>query len=122
EYDLSRVRHLIFGAAPMSNEVIAAVKQRFPHFILRNTWGMTEVCGAAVTAAPEYQGFEHAHTIGKVLGSMSIKVVDPSSGEEVGSGDAGEVMVKGPNVAIGYLNNNRATSETFEPDGWLHTG
>jgi long-subunit acyl-CoA synthetase (AMP-forming) len=107
----------------MSNEVIAAVRQRFPHFILRNTWGMTEVCGAATTCAPQYQGFEHAHTVGKALGGMSVKVIDPASGDEVSQpGEAGEILVKGPTVTMGYLANERATRETFEPDGWLHTG
>ncbi|KAJ9605985.1 hypothetical protein H2200_009834 [Cladophialophora chaetospira] len=122
EYDLSKVRNLIYGAAPMSNEVIAAVKQKYPHFILRQTWGMTEVCGAATTCAPQYQGFEYAHTVGKALGSMSVKVVDPISGEEVPAGEPGEIMVKGPNVTMGYLDNPKATRETFEPDGWLHSG
>ncbi|KIW70046.1 hypothetical protein PV04_02357 [Phialophora macrospora] len=122
QYDLSNVKYLIFGAAPMSLQVITAVRQKFPHFLLRNIWGMTEVCGCATTLAPQYQRPENDHTVGKVIGSMSIKVVDPASGEEVQTGEVGEILLKGPTVTMGYLGNERATRETFEPDGWLHTG
>lgn len=122
EYDLSAFKLLLYGAAPMSNEVLVMFNQRFPHVVLRNNWGMTEVCGAASTPAQQHQAFKYAHTVGKALGSMSVKVVDPESGKELGHGQVGEIMVKGPTVTMGYLDNERATRETFEPDGWLHTG
>lgn len=122
EYDLSVVKLLAYGAAPMSTEVLAMFNQKFPHVVLRNNWGMTELCGGAATPAQQYQRLEYAHTAGKVLGSMSVKVVDPVSGKELAHGQVGEIMIKGPTVTMGYLDNERATRETFEPDGWLHTG
>ena len=49
-------------------------------------------------------------------------IVDPVSEEPLGIGDDGEVWVRGPQVMAGYLNNAKATADTIDNDGWLHTG
>lgn len=84
-------------------------------------WGMTEISGLGTTHsrhAPNLHG-----SIGVALPGVAVKVApfdDPAG--ECGPGDAGELMVKGPIVMMGYFNNPEATAQTVEPDGWLHTG
>src|SRR6266536_3917698 len=91
QYDLSGIKQVIYGAAPISIEIIAALRKRFPHFRMRNSWGMTEVTGAAAVLPAEYQDWEHAHMIGKPLAGMDMKVVDPITGKELGDNENGEV-------------------------------
>ena len=50
------------------------------------------------------------------------QVVDIKNGRELGSGEEGEIWVRGPQVMKGYLNNPQATAATIDPHGWLHTG
>jgi 4-coumarate--CoA ligase len=79
------------------------VKKRFPHFWMRNTWGMTEVTGAAATSPPELQSFENAHTVGKALPGMSIKAIDPITGKEVGPNENGEVRISYKLFVISFV-------------------
>jgi acyl-CoA synthetase (AMP-forming)/AMP-acid ligase II len=57
-----------------------------------------------------------------LLPNMEGTVVDPASGAELGPHERGELLVCGPNIMRGYLNNPDATAITMEPGGWLHTG
>lgn len=86
---------------------------------------MTESCSCATVTVIGEDSYEHAHTVGRVCASTTIKIVD-EQGAEVAAGMPGEMLVKGPQVAMGYLNNERATAETFELDAaggrWLRTG
>ena len=50
------------------------------------------------------------------------QVIDITSGRELGSGEEGEIWMRGPQVMKGYLNNPQATAATVDPQGWLHTG
>ena len=59
--------------------------------------------------------------VGKLCPNVEAKVVK-SDGREVGFGERGEFLVRGPNVFGGYWRNPRATQSTVTPDGWLHTG
>lgn len=52
----------------------------------------------------------------------TFQIVDTTTGEELPTGKAGEIMVRGPTVMLGYLNRPDATAESIERDGWLHTG
>ena len=54
--------------------------------------------------------------------NTEVRVVDPATGEDLGTGAEGELWVRGPQVMKGYLNNEEATRHTIDDDGWLHTG
>jgi len=51
-----------------------------------------------------------------------VRVIDPATGEDLGVGQEGELWVRGPQVMKGYLNNDEATRNTIDDEGWLHTG
>ena len=53
---------------------------------------------------------------------MEAKVIDTQTGEALGSGAEGELLMRGPNVMRGYLNRESETAATIDVDGWLHTG
>ena len=61
-------------------------------------------------------------SIGPPLSRTKSKIVDLSTGEDLGSGQQGELLVSGPQMMKGYLKNEEATRQMIEPDGWLHTG
>ena len=60
--------------------------------------------------------------MGTLLPSTECRIVDPETGTDLGTGQAGEVWVRGPQVMKGYLHNPEATARTVDRDGWLHTG
>lgn len=121
-YDLSHLQRFSSGAAPLSNEVIQELKRRFPNTGFKQGYGMTESC-SCITAHPvEKSTYEYAHRGGSIVANTEVKVIDPDTGAELGYNEPGEILARGPQVVMGYLNNPEATRETFDADGWLHTG
>ena len=57
-----------------------------------------------------------------MVSNTEVKIIDPDSGKECGLDEPGEIWARGPQVVMGYLNNDKATRETFDKDGFLHTG
>ncbi len=80
---------------------------------------MTETSSQIVTLAPEYS-FSKLGSAGKPLFPSQLKIVNPN-GELADPGEAGEILVKGPNVTKGYLNREEETVKKIK-DGWLSTG
>lgn len=121
-YDLSHVTKFSSGAAPLSAEVIQSLKRRFPSAGFKQGYGMTESC-SCITAHPlEKSTYEYAHRVGTIVANTEVKIVDPDTGKELGYDTPGEIFARGPQIVMGYLNNEKATRETFDADGWLHTG
>jgi acyl-CoA synthetase (AMP-forming)/AMP-acid ligase II len=119
-FDLSSLRWIMSGAAPLDAELQVAVAARLRCKALQG-YGLTE-------ASPVTHGWgEHADevvpgTIGPLIPSTEARVVDIATGEDVAPGEPGEVWVRGPQVMAGYLDNPQATALTVDSDGWLHTG
>lgn len=121
-YDLSSVTAVAFGAAPAGKELIEGVMKRFPNLaLIQQGYGMTETGGLA-TANP------HLHPSKYLMGScgipiptIEIKVVDEKN-NELGPMQKGEICIRGPSIMKGYMNNEKATRETIDKDGWLHSG
>jgi acyl-CoA synthetase (AMP-forming)/AMP-acid ligase II len=65
--------------------------------------------------------YKNAHAVGTVVASTTVKIVK-DDGTEAGVGEPGEILAKGPQIVMGYLNNEKATRESFDKDGYLHTG
>ncbi|EOD44087.1 putative 4-coumarate- ligase protein [Neofusicoccum parvum UCRNP2] len=120
-YDLSCVRRFSSGAAPLSAEILALLKQKFPGTGFKQGYGMTESCSCITAHPPHLYSFAHAHTVGTVVAGTEVKIVAPD-GREAGVGEPGEILARGPQVVMGYLDNAAATAETFGAGGWLRTG
>ena len=119
KYDLSKLRQITSGAAPLSAEVARACGQRL-NCIVTQGYGLTE------TSPVTHYGVDPAKdkfgSVGPCLPNTESKVVDVASGQTLGVGEHGEICIRGPQVMKGYLNNPQATANMIDPEGWLHTG
>ena len=114
--DISSVRVAVCGAAPMPAELIGRFEQRYGTTIIEG-YGLSE-CTCAATINP-IDGPRKAGTVGPPLPGQEVALLD-TDGKPTTDGQ-GEVIVRGPNVMRGYLNNPEDTARTLA-DGWLHTG
>lgn len=119
DYDLSSLRIITCGAAPLGAELARSCADRLGCRV-KQAYGMTEL-GGATHVAPD-TGRDDPESIGPALPGVECRVVDCATGQDVGPGEPGELLIRTPGAMRGYLNNPRATAETIEPDGWLHTG
>ncbi len=111
------LRYIICSAAPLSGELLEAFENRFDIRILEG-YGLTE--STCVSSINPYYGARKPGSIGLPVRGQQMKIVAPD-GSAVEAGELGEIVVKGPNVIAGYLDNPEATAEAIR-DGWLHTG
>ncbi len=117
-YDLSSVRQIFSGAAPLGGELAEAVEARL-RCAVRQGYGMTEA--SPVTHAARVDD-GRTGSVGTLVAGTELRLVDPHTGEDAAPGSPGEVWVRGPQVMKGYLNNPEATAQTVDANGWLHTG
>jgi acyl-CoA synthetase (AMP-forming)/AMP-acid ligase II len=119
-YDLSSVRRINSGAAPLDAGVQLAVAARLRTGVSQG-YGMTETSLAiSITADGELQPREGAS--GRLLPNMQARIVDAASGALLGPGQDGEIVVRGPNVMQGYLDDPASTAACLDDEGWLRTG
>lgn len=118
DYDISSLRNILCGAAPLSRELQNEVSDRFNLKVVQ-TWGMTEVTCSCLHVPGGRD--DRSGSVGYIDPNASIKLVD-DEGREVGPGEHGEIRVKGPNICMGYWRNEKATEETFDEEGYLRTG
>ncbi len=123
--DLSKVRMVFSGAAPLDESLARAVATRLDTKV-RQGYGMTELSPVS-HLNPVGRDDLSLGSIGFPVANLDVKVVDVESGAEVvvpesGISEPGELWVRGPNVMVGYLGRDDATAETLDADGFLHTG
>jgi acyl-CoA synthetase (AMP-forming)/AMP-acid ligase II len=119
-YDLSKLRTLFSGAAPLSEKLARACSERL-HCSIRQGYGMTET-SPAIHLTPSNPDWSNYGSIGQCVPSTECKIVDVETGEPRGYGQEGEICMRGPQMMKGYLNRPEATAATIDADGWLHTG
>jgi 4-coumarate--CoA ligase len=117
DYDLSSLRVVMSGAAPLGAELADEAAARIGASVFQG-YGMTEL--SPVTHLCPLDD-ARAGSIGVLVPNCEARLVDPD-GVDVEPGGEGELWVRGPMVMTGYLNNPTATAETIDADGWLHTG
>ncbi|KAL8518088.1 hypothetical protein ACS0TY_009393 [Phlomoides rotata] len=121
-YDLSSLRRVGSGAAPLSNEVAEQFRKKYPWVELRQGYGLTESCGAATYFVTDEEAKARPASAARLLPCFSAKVVNFETGLAVPPFSEGELWLKSPTMMKEYLGNEEATAETFDSEGWLKTG
>jgi len=132
KYDLSSLRVITYGAAPMPLPVIQKAVDLFPGISFINAFGQTETASTITTVPPEDHNLtgteeekakklRHLSSIGKPMADVEMKVVD-EEGNDLNQGEVGEIVARGPRVMSGYWKDEEKTEKTIDKDGWVHTG
>jgi len=121
EFDISTLQRATTGAAAIPVEMIHKMKDQLGFERVITAYGLTESCGL-VTMCRDGDDVETiATTSGRAIPDVELRCVDGNN-QPVASGEAGEIVVRGFNVMQGYFENQSATDEAIDSDGWLHTG
>jgi 4-coumarate--CoA ligase len=121
-YDLRHVERWSSGSAPISPEIIALLQKKFPWTGFRQGYGATESTACISCHPPTHYDYKYATTGGMLVANTVAKVLDLTTGKEMGIGETGEICAQGPQIAMAYLDNPAASAETFDKDGFFHTG
>ncbi|KIW78388.1 hypothetical protein Z517_08223 [Fonsecaea pedrosoi CBS 271.37] len=119
EYDLSSVRMITSGAAPLTRELVDAVHKRLK-IKINQAYGLSETSPMTHTQ-PWDEWYSSVGSVGKMFPSMTAKYMSPD-GKELGAGEPGELWLSGPNVFKGYWKNDAATKDAITEDGYFKTG
>ena len=125
QYDLSSLQTVFSGAAPLDGALGKTVAERIGVRV-RQGYGMTEMSPVSHAIPLDWDNVP-LDSVGPAIPNLESKLIDPLTGDEIeipteGESAPGELLCRGPNIMIGYLNNPEATAEVLEPDGFLHTG
>ena len=120
QFDLSCLKFVTSGAAPMGPELEASCAARIGCMV-KQGYGMTEA-SPVTHFTPEDPAFARAGSCGLLVANTECRIVDLITREDADPGERGELLIRGPQVMLGYLNNPEATAQTVDEDGWLHTG
>ncbi|KAI1015538.1 hypothetical protein LB503_009874 [Fusarium chuoi] len=121
-YNLSSIEWVTSGAAPLGAKTIESMQQAWPRWKVGQGYGLTESSPAVCTTS-EHDIFHG--TSGSIILGTRCKVIDEAGKEVTELEKPGELFVQSPNICLGYMNNAKATAETFvwDEDGrWLRTG
>ncbi|CAI7634221.1 unnamed protein product [Penicillium glandicola] len=130
KYDLSSVRKILSAAAPLTSELSSALEAKFTEISNTESWGLTETSPMA-TAVPNDRMDKRTTGVGCIVPNMQLRFVNPESMKDAlvtsdGSTEPAEIWCRGPNVVMGYYNNDEATEQAFhvDEDGtrWFRTG
>ena len=116
DFDLSSLRFAVTGAAVVPVVLIERMQGELDFEIVLTAYGLTESSGFGTMCRIDDDPVTVATTCGRPMADFELRIDAP---DESG---AGEVLLRGPNVMIGYLDDPAATAATVDADGWLHTG
>ncbi|MGV9742007.1 FadD3 family acyl-CoA ligase [Nocardia farcinica] len=110
-YDLSSLRVAVTGAATVPVVLIERMRSELAFDVVLTAYGLSESAGFGTMCSPDDDAVTVANTCGRPIADFELKL-----------SEAGEVLLRGPNVMLGYLDDPEATAETIDAEGWLHTG
>ena len=120
-FDLSSLRVAVTGAAAIPVTMIERMRDELTFQTIITAYGLTEATGTVTMCRAEDDPTTIALTSGRAIPDIEVRIVDEDN-NELPRGEAGEIVCRGYNVMLGYLDNPEATAETIDADGWLHTG
>ncbi|AZQ35536.1 4-coumarate--CoA ligase family protein [Streptomyces cyaneochromogenes] len=122
-YDLSSLKYIISAAAPLDASLAAACSQRLGLPPVGQAYGMTELSPGTHVVPLAAMHDAPAGTVGRLIAGTEMRIValdDPD--KDLGVGESGEILIRGPQIMKGYLGRPDATAAMIDTDGWLHTG
>jgi len=119
DFDLSSMRVILSGAAPLGADVEQIVRQRVGS-VVKQGYGMTEC--VPILHAPDDIPLEKQGSVGFPVPNTEVRIVDPDTGLDCRAHQPGEIWARGPQSMSGYLDDPAATAATRDADGWIHTG
>ncbi|MGE0218699.1 3-((3aS,4S,7aS)-7a-methyl-1,5-dioxo-octahydro-1H-inden-4-yl)propanoate--CoA ligase FadD3 [Mycolicibacterium sp.] len=111
DFDLSSLRFAVTGAATIPVVLIERMQGELDIDIVLTAYGLTEAAGFGTMCRADDDAVTVATTSGRPIADFELRI-----------GEQGEVLLRGPNVMLGYLDDPEATAATIDDDGWLHTG
>lgn len=123
--DLSSLKRLYIGAAPLPEALIRRAIDRLPGVRLQQAWGMTELSPIGMTMEPRFAVLDgpdagRLRSCGQPVATVEVRIVGPDR-REVPRGTVGEIAVRGATVMQGYWNKPEETARVLQ-DGWLYSG
>ncbi|MCW2934939.1 MAG: long-chain-fatty-acid--CoA ligase [Actinomycetia bacterium] len=121
EFDLSALRLVVTGASTVPEALMYRIRDELGVATVTSPYGLTEVAGTATVCQPGTSVGKMSTTVGTAIPGTEVAIVDPG-GQPLPPGQAGEIVIRGYNVMLGYFEEPKATAEAIDADGWLHTG
>jgi acyl-CoA synthetase (AMP-forming)/AMP-acid ligase II len=120
DYDLSQLRLIVSGGAPLGAELTAACRIRVGCPILQG-YGLTEASPVTHISPTDLAGAKNG-SVGRLLPNTECRIVDPETAAGLGPDLPGELWIRGPQIMKGYFQRPEATELSITSDGWLRTG
>ena len=120
-YDLSSVRLAVTGATVVPVPLLHRMREELGFRDVITAYGLTETCGTATVCPPDTDLERISTSCGRAIPGTELRIAG-ADGQTLPAGEAGEVLVRGYNVMLGYFEDPVATAEVIDEDGWLHTG
>ncbi|OIT26698.1 4-coumarate--coa ligase-like 9, partial [Nicotiana attenuata] len=121
KYDLTSLKLVACGGAPLGREVAERFKARFSNVEIVQGYGLTESTGAGTGMIRPEETARYG-SAGRLADNLEAKIVDPDSEEALPPGKRGELWIRGPTIMKGYVGDKQETSATLNSEGWLKTG
>ncbi|HEY8569056.1 AMP-binding protein [Microbulbifer sp.] len=122
DYDLSSLRTGIMAGSICPEEVMKAVTSRMHMREVQIAYGMTETSPVSTQTSAADAFDKQVTTVGRTQPHLESRVIDPVSGATLPRGEIGELCTRGYSVMLGYWDNEAATRDAIDSDGWMHTG
>jgi acyl-CoA synthetase (AMP-forming)/AMP-acid ligase II len=119
--DTTSLRFANTGAANVPVALVERLQRELSFDLVITAFGMTE-CVVATMCRRGDSDETIATTCGRAIDGMEVAIADPETGKHLQAGDEGELLLRGSQVMLGYLDDAAATAEAIDSDGWLHTG